>query len=148
LNSVVPLDELASGEGQTVEFKKSLSQCDRGLEALCGMINADLARGAVWFGVRDDGQPVGIRAASLDRAQRKLSRKMQKFDPPVEPVVEVIERAGKRFIRVSAVRSKNVSCHEYDGRAFIREGSITRKIGVEEGQALQRSRNRDKAAGP
>ena len=60
MNPAKSLEELESGEGQTLEFKKSLSQRDRGLKALCGMINAEPAQGAVWFGVNDDGELVGI----------------------------------------------------------------------------------------
>jgi hypothetical protein len=40
----LPLEELVKkGEGQTLEFKRSLSLQRKGLEALYAMVNSDLA---------------------------------------------------------------------------------------------------------
>ena len=55
------------GEGQMVEFKKSLSLQREGLEALCAMVNSDLARGTVIFGVEKDGTVCGIEEGNLVR---------------------------------------------------------------------------------
>ncbi len=148
MNPAEFLEEVESGEGQTLEFKMSLSQCDRGLKALCGMINAEQAQGAVWFGVKNDGELVGIEQGNLDSAQQKLAQKTEKFDPPIQTRIEVVECEGKSFIRLGANRSRSVSYHEYDGRAFIREGSRTRRLSRAEKQALEMMRNRDKHTGP
>ncbi len=146
--NIESLQELEVGEGQTVEFKKSLSQCDRGLEALCGMINADLADGTVWFGVNDDGEPVGIQEGDLDSAQGKVSQKLRKFEPPIQATIEVLEIQQKTLIRVSTSRLRRVPFHEYDGRAYMREGSTTRTLRLAEKRSLEAQRNREKHTGP
>jgi predicted HTH transcriptional regulator len=140
------LREVEGGEGQTLEFKQGLSQVDEGLEALCGMINAEPAHGAVWFGVGDDGSLVEIEEGNLDGAQKKLFQKTQKFDPPIRPTVQVPE--GKRLIRLSATRERGTPYHEYDGRAFIRVGAVTRRLSLSEKEALSRRRGRDRYTGP
>lgn len=148
MNPMDSLQELEKPEGQTLEFKKSLSQCDRGLQALCGMINAAPAEGAVWFGVNDDGLPVGIEVGDLDSAQRKLSQKLRKFEPPVQATIEVLEFNEKTLMRVSCARCRSIPFHEYDGRAYVREGSTVRRLRLAEKQMLRAQRNRDQHPGP
>jgi len=140
---------LRLGEGQTVEFKKSLSLQRDGLEALCGMINADSAQGIVFFGIAPDSTVVGVEPGDLDKAQRSLAQTMQqKFDPPLIKQIDVLECEGWRIVRVSAQRSPLVAYHEYDGRAYIREGTTTRVLSVAEKQQLVQRRNRHTHTGP
>ena len=69
------LEELVrKGESQALEFKKSLSLQREGLEALCAMVNSDLAQGTVVFGIEADGTICGIEQGNLDTAQRSLSQ--------------------------------------------------------------------------
>ena len=69
------LEELIQkGESQTLEFKRSLALQRQGLEALCAMVNADMARGAVIFGIEPNGTVCGIEQGNLDTAQRSLSQ--------------------------------------------------------------------------
>ena len=71
------------GESQTLEFKRSLSLKREGLEALCGMINADVATGIVIFGIENDGLVCGIEQGNLDQAQRSLSQAISSSSDPV-----------------------------------------------------------------
>lgn len=136
-------------EVQTVEFKKSLSLRKEALKALCGMINSDSAAGTVLFGVSPDGSISGIEPGNLDSAQKKLVQNVrQKFDPPVVCNIEVLECEDKYLIRLKADRALGVSYHEYDGRAYIREGSTTRQLSYDEKQQLSKKRNRDQHNGP
>jgi predicted HTH transcriptional regulator len=146
----VTLEELLSKvETQCVEFKRSLSLQREGLEALDGMINAEPARGVVIFGVAPDRRVVGVEQGDLDQAQRSLVQHIgARFDPPIQVVIELAEVEGKALLVVSATRHRGVPYHEYDGRAFIREGTACRQLSLQEKQYLQRSRDRDLHPGP
>src|SRR3989442_926385 len=140
---------IAEGESQTLEFKRSLGLQREGLETLCGMMNADMAQGSVIFGVDPSGTRVGVEPGDLDKAQRSLSQIVaSKFQPRPMLEVTVIELSGKRVVLVTGRRDRSVPYHEYDGRAFIREGTVTRQLSLAEKQSLQHRRNRDLHSGP
>jgi predicted HTH transcriptional regulator len=137
------------GEIQTVEFKKSLSLQKEAMEALCGMINSDNGIGTVFIGVSPDGSITGIEPGNLDSAQKTLAQTVrQKFDPPIICNIEILECEGKHLIMLKADRSVGVAYHEYDGRAYIREGSTRRQLTYDEKQRLSKRRNRDQHNGP
>ena len=146
----LPLEELVKkGESQTLEFKTSLSLQRKGLEALCAMVNSDLARGTVIFGIEADGTVCGIEQGNLDAAQRSLSQtRRSKFDPQLAVQIEVAELNARRVLVLSAERDRGVPYHEYDGRAYIREGTENRKLSLVEKQQLSRRRDRDSHPGP
>lgn len=140
---------IQKGESQTLEFKKSLSLQREGLEALCAMVNSDLARGTVVFGVERDGSVYGIEEGNFDTAQRSLSQAIRnKFDPPLIVRMKVEELNSEKVLAISAERSRDVPYHEYDGRAWIRQGSEKRRLSLAERQQLTKSRNRDSHPGP
>ena len=146
----VSRDELVRlGELQTVEFKTSLGLTKDALEALCGMLNTDLGIGTIWFGVEPDGSIRGIEPGNLDSAQQSLSRTVrEKFDPRIIHSIERYECEGKILICLSAERTTGVAYHEFDGRAYIREGSTRRKLTIAERDHLKRRRNRETHPGP
>jgi len=146
----LPLEELVKkGESQTVEFKRSLSLQRKGLEALCAMVNSDLARGTVIFGIEADGTVCGIEQGNLDTAQRSLSQTVRnKFDPQLVVQMELGELNARQVVVLSAERDRGVPYHEYDGRAYIREGTENRKLSLVEKQQLVRRRDRDSHPGP
>ncbi len=137
------------GESQTLEWKQSLSLKREALESLCGMLNADTATGIILFGVSRDGRLVGVEPGDLDKAQRSLAQTIRnKFDPLIQAEMQVEELEGKKLFALSAHRRRSVAYHEFDGRAFIREGTVTRQLSLAEKQALHRTRNRDAHTGP
>ena len=142
-------DLIKRGESQTLELKRSLSLQDKGLEALCAMMNSDLATGIVIFGVEPNKSICGVEVGNLDTAQRSLSQTIKgKFDPSLVALLEIKEINGKTLLIISAKRDKSVPYYEYDGRAWIREGSTNRLLSLSEKQALTRQRNRDTHSGP
>ncbi len=135
-------------ESQTFERKKSLSLQREAAESLCGMVNADAARGTVVFGVAPDGTLLGAEPGDLDMAQRSLAQTLGKFEPRLQSLIEVVETDGMRFVVVSAQRNREVPYHEFNGRAFIREGTSTRQLSLVEKRSLETMRNRDRHNGP
>ncbi len=142
-------DFIAKGEGQTREFKNSLSLRRQALDALCAMVNADTAQGTVIFGVAPDGTVSGVEDGNMDSAQRSLTQAIiTGFDPPLQPQVEIAQLSGKTLVVLTARRLPSVPYHEYEGRAWIRQGSENRRLGVSEKDALQKKRNRSQHLGP
>jgi ATP-dependent DNA helicase RecG len=140
---------LANGEGQTTEFKKSLSLRKEALEALCSMVNADAAQGTVIFGVDPDGTICGVEPGNFDKAQLSLSQSIKNsFDPPLQMEIHVQESEGKRLLLVTAQRPKTIPYYEYDGRAWIRQGSEKRLLTLAEKDRLRRTRDRAFHPGP
>lgn len=84
-------DMIAQGEGQRVEFKRSLAELETGARTVTAMANAD--GGIVLFGVRDDGTISGVEMG----AQTK-ERVVQDATPPGASLPKVIAEmlAGAR----------------------------------------------------
>ena len=136
-------------ESQSVEHKRSLADLRQACEALCGMVNTDAARGIVLFGIGPDGNVCGVEPGNLDTAQRTLAQHIRdKFAPPLLCDIEVLDCEGAHIVAVEATRSPVVSFHEYDGRAFLREGTSKRLLSFEEKRQVDSRRNRDRHNGP
>ena len=58
-------------ESETIEFKRSLTQLKGGLISLAAILNKH-GGGELWFGLRDDGTPVGLDAG--DKMMRDISQ--------------------------------------------------------------------------
>ena len=131
---------LQAGETQSVEFKKSLSQTKEGCKTLCGMLNAEVDAGMVLFGISPENEVVGIRG-NLDSTQRSLVQHIQqKFEPSIKVSIQIEEYKGKKILILSAKRSSDVRYYEYDGRAFFKEGSTTRRLSLQEKEDLNNNR--------
>jgi predicted HTH transcriptional regulator len=127
---------LQTGETQSVEFKKSLSQKKEGCKALCGMLNTEIGAGMVLFGISPENDVVGI-GGNLDSAQRTLAQHIQqKFDPSIVCSIKIEDYKDKKILVLSAKRANDVSCYEYDGRVFIKEGSTKRYLSAQEKKSL------------
>lgn len=149
LDNQVP--KSGQGELQSIEFKPGLKarHVREGLENLCGMINSDAAQGVVVFGVANNGEVTGIEPGNLDTAQRTLVDKIREgFDPPIVADIQIREQGGKKVLVLSATRGPTVPYHEYDGRAWIKEGTTHRALKLSEKQSLSRRRSRDLHTGP
>jgi hypothetical protein len=71
-----------------------------------------------------------------------------KFEPRLVVTTEVQELDARRVLVLTASRFTGIAYHEFDGRAFIREGTTTRRLTLIEKNALARARNRDLHPGP
>ncbi|MBI5369258.1 MAG: ATP-binding protein [Planctomycetes bacterium] len=72
---------LASGEGPTLEFKRSTGELREAMEALCGMLNAQ-GRGRVVFGVSDQGKVTGQTVA--ESTQRDIAGASRRIEPAAQ----------------------------------------------------------------
>jgi predicted HTH transcriptional regulator len=148
--SAVTKDELYRLiETQRVERKRSLSEKREGLESVNAMVNADSASGQILFGVAPNGTVVGIEPGDADKAQRSLAQHIRdKFDPPIRFEIQAVDCEGKDGLAVSARREPHVPLCEYNGRAYIREGSEKRQLKLAEKLHIIRCRDRGQHTGP
>lgn len=146
----IELEELKrEEETQTVEFKKSLSLRKEAMKALNSMVNSDVASGSVVFGVDPDGSVCGVERDGIDQSQLSLAQHIRdKFDPSLNVIIECVECESCTLIIVKASRPPSIPLHDYDGRAFIREGSSMRQLTVQDRNTLTRSRDRSCHHGP
>ncbi|MGO8756219.1 MAG: helix-turn-helix domain-containing protein [Gallionellaceae bacterium] len=137
------------GESQVLEFKRSGRLIKEAFTDLCAMVNANVGTGTVVFGIEPNGVACGLQVTNLDTFQQTLAQHaQQKLDPPLQIEMEPANCDEKPILFFRATRNRGVSFHEYDGRAYIREGSATRQLTLSEKRQLELSRNRDLHNGP
>jgi ATP-dependent DNA helicase RecG len=95
---------IAQGEGQRVEFKRSLAELETGVRAVAAMANTD--GGCVIFDVRDDGTIVGVRIGAQTR-ERVVQAITGNTDPTLYPAVEYVGLNGQTVIVVAVAGSEN-----------------------------------------
>lgn len=104
-------------ESETVEFKDSLAQLDKGLKSLTAMLNKN-GYGEVYFGVEDDGNVIGFMVGKRTLDDIKERAKMI-IAPKVMPTIEETKLGnGLSYVKVSA--SGTDVPYSCDGRYFIR----------------------------
>jgi hypothetical protein len=117
------------GEGQRLEFKQSLSLKRQIIEALCGLLNAD--GGRVLVGVTDNGEVVGV-----DLGRRTLETLAgdiaNSIEPQPVPTIEVVEIDEGSVVVLTVQARRPGVVYFADGRAWIRVGRTTRRLGAEE----------------
>ena len=115
-------------ESETVEFKESIAQLDKGIRSLTAMLNRH-QYGSLFIGVNDDGEVIGMDIGPRTKETiRNRIRDMVK----VQVIPEIIEHVtddGKTYIEVRVIGYNTpYSC---DGRYYIRNVSSDESAGPE-----------------
>lgn len=71
-------DLIASGESETLEFKKSTAELGRAGESLCGFLNGQSGR--VVIGVSPAGKLLGQEVS--DKTMQDVAAMLRRFEPP------------------------------------------------------------------
>ena len=94
--------ELANGESEGIEFKRSTSLLKEAIQTLCAFANH---KGDVlYFGVADDGKVIG-QTVTDDTLKNIANSIKLNTDPKLYPQVEKVEFAGKFCVRVCVEQS-------------------------------------------
>ena len=126
-------------ETETIEFKKSLAELKEGLISMVAILNKHQA-GELWFGVRNDGKPVGLIAG--EKTLRDVSQAIAAhIEPKIYPAVETQNLEGVTCIRV-AFSGKEAPYFAY-GRAYLRVADADRQVSAKELENLILAKNRD-----
>jgi ATP-dependent DNA helicase RecG len=113
------------GEGPALEFKRSTGELKEGMQTLCAFLNG--AGGMVLFGVRPDGAVEGQEVT--DHTLRDIAQATERFEPPVHLSIQRIKiKAGREVVAVRVGGGREARPVIYEGRAYERVGSTTRRM--------------------
>jgi len=128
---------IAQGEGQQLEFKRSLAELDTATRAVAAFANTD--GGVLLFGVRDSGEIVGVDLGQSSR-ERIVNRITGATDPAVYPSVEYVMVEGRVVVVVQVAASDNRP-HLADGRAYKRVGAADVRLERDEYEQMLMTRS-------
>jgi ATP-dependent DNA helicase RecG len=111
----------ASGESETLEFKRSTGQCREGVRTLCAMLNH--RGGRVFFGVAPEGRVVGQQVS--DSTLEEVAHEIQEIDPPAFPSIDRVELGGGLAVLVVTVSTGQNRPYSYRGQAYRRVGNTS-----------------------
>ncbi|MCF0218867.1 MAG: putative DNA binding domain-containing protein [Muribaculaceae bacterium] len=114
---------VSKSEGVDTEFKETTGQLNRGMEALCGMMNG--RGGMVLFGVDNKGKIIGQEIS--DKTTREIGDALRRFDPAVEiqPQYLHLEGSDKYLIAFYSNGMDSDKPYMWDGKPFQRHDSVT-----------------------
>jgi ATP-dependent DNA helicase RecG len=113
------------GEGPTLEFKRSTGELKEGMQTLCAFLNG--SGGRVLFGVRPEGTIEG--QAVSDQTLRDIAQAADRFEPPAHVSIHRIRlKANREVLALSTDAARDVRPFTYEGRAYERVESTTRRM--------------------
>lgn len=126
---------IAQGEGQRLEFKKSVAELDRIIQTLAAFANTNSDGGCVLIGIGDRGR---VKEVIIGRETvRQIANKIAAHtDPVLYPEIEVIKESGNKGIIVITIDGSPNKPHLAFGRAYKRVGSTTTQMTRDEYERL------------
>ena len=115
---------ILNGESETLEFKTSSAQLHRAFETICGFLNNK--GGTVLIGVNDKGKTIGQEVS--DSTKQAIAHEISKIAPPIKIDVDYIQIDNSKYVISLKTNERSQSPYTYDGRAFLREQSVTKKM--------------------
>jgi len=113
------------GEGPALEFKRSTGEMKEAMQTLCAFLNG--SGGTVLFGVRPDGAVEGQGVS--DQTLRDIAQAADRFEPPAHVSIHRIKiKPGREVVIVAAEGGVHMRPFTYEGRAYERVGSTTRRM--------------------
>lgn len=115
-------------ENETMEFKKTLGQLKEGIISIASILNKH-GEGELWFGIRDDGIPVGVNVGA--KTIRDISQAVAAhIEPKIYPEITTEMVEGTQCIRV--LFSGQDAPYSAYGRQYIRVGDEDRQLSAQE----------------
>jgi ATP-dependent DNA helicase RecG len=118
---------LTRGEGETIEFKKSLAETDTALRTLSAFASQD--GGTVLFGISPNGKPVGL-TLGFDSLERLSQAIQAKIEPRIFPRLITHEIEDLTICSVTVQPDGRV--HSAEGRYYARVGRTTQLLTTDE----------------
>jgi len=128
----------SQGEGQQLEFKRSLAELNTATRTVAAFANTD--GGVILFGVRNSGEIIGVEMGQTTK-ERIVNRITGATDPVVYPSVEYVSVEGRVVIVVHVAPSDNRP-HLAKGRAYKRVGATDAQLKRSEYERLLLTRDR------
>ena len=134
------------GEGAELEFKRSTGELKEAMQTLCAFLNG--SGGTVLIGIRPDGTIEGQDVS--DRTLRDIAQAADRVEPAAHVSIHRIKtKVGREVVAAAVDGGSDVRPFTYEGRAYERVGSTTRRMPqakyerllVERGHAKRRWEN-------
>ena len=122
---------VASGESETVEFKRTTGELTAGTRTVCAMLNR--RGGFVLFGAGDEGRLSGQPFSAKTREE--VAVHLRKIEPPAFPDMEEVPLDAGRSVLALRVTGGG-GPYTYEGRPYVRSGSTTSLMPQAEYQRL------------
>lgn len=119
---------VATGESETLEFKRTTGERKAGSQTLCAMLNT--RGGRVLFGVTENHRTTGQDVS--DHTIEEMAQEIREIDPPVYPTIERVPVDGGRELLVVAVATGPNRPYSYKGKAYRRVGNTTQRLSRDE----------------
>lgn len=129
-------NEIAGGESEEVEFKRSTSLLKEAVQTLCAFANH--RGGVLYFGISDDGHVIG-QTVTDDTLKNIANTIKLNTDPKLYPQVEKVDIAGKTCVRV-CIEQSPLKPHVAYGRPYLRVGPTTQQLSQDRYQLLLQQR--------
>lgn len=120
-------------ENETLEFKKSTSELDKGIISLCAMLNKH-GEGTLYFGVKNNGDVIGqsvINESTLRDVSRKISEGIK---PQIIPHISY-ELIGEKSVIKVEVKGQDIPYSAF-GIYYSRSFDEDKKLDINELKAL------------
>ncbi|MBQ7152641.1 MAG: putative DNA binding domain-containing protein [Clostridia bacterium] len=115
-----------SFETETIEFKSTLNELDKGIVSLTAMLNKS-GKGKVYFGVSDSGEVIGLDGTVGQETLKKLNTRIyETVRPKIIPKIYFEYYEDKAVIVIEA--EGNNKPYSANGEYRIRAGSENEKI--------------------
>ncbi|MGB4781256.1 helix-turn-helix domain-containing protein, partial [Candidatus Methylomirabilis sp.] len=111
----------ASGESETMEFKRTTGERREAVRTLCAMLNH--RGGRVLFGVDVDRRVTGQQVS--DHTIEEIAQEIKELDPPAFPSIDRVDVGGGREVIVLTVTQGPVRPYSYKGQAYRRVGNTS-----------------------
>ncbi|MCX6030569.1 MAG: helix-turn-helix domain-containing protein [Chloroflexi bacterium] len=115
---------ITGGEGETVEFKRSVAELEKAVETVAAFANT--RGGVVLIGVHPRGRIEGVEVGQTTR-ERIVNRITGNTDPAIYPSVEHVTAQDRVVVAITVPESADKP-HLAFGRAFKRVGAVTAQM--------------------
>ena len=122
----------ASGESETLEFKRTTGTRREATQTVCAMLNH--RGGRVLFGVTPEGKVAGQQVS--ERTIEELSEELRRIEPQALPGIERVRVNSDRQVLVVEVAAGPTRPYMYHGKAYRRVGNTTVAMSAHEYQRM------------
>lgn len=116
-------------EDEFYEFKTSLAELDKGIEAMAAMLNKH-SKAEVFYGVTNDGEVIGLNGQIGEETAKKVEQRISEIlKPATIPSIVIEDYDGNKIVHVTV--KGNRKPYSSSGNYRIRIGSSNKKIDPE-----------------
>ena len=118
----------ATGESETLEYKRTTGERREAVRTLCAMLNH--RGGRVLFGVDPDGRVLGQQVS--DRTIEEVAQELRAIDPPAFPSIDRVDVGNRREVLVVSTATGQNGPYSYRGQAYRRVGNTSPALSRDE----------------